>query len=412
MRLRDSLGALGERQFFLLFSGQALSFLGDGMVGVALAFAVLDLTGSATDLGYVLAARMLPLMGVVLLGGVIADRLSRRAVMVAADVARFGSQAILAALLLAGHASVWQVALLQVVHGAASGFFYPASTAFVPMAVSAERLQQANSLLGLAKSAGNIAGPALAGILVVAASPGWAIAVDAATFGLSAAFLVAMRVPRQAPLPSRSFTQDLREGWGEFRSRTWLWVIVLAASLVNLLYATVTVLGPKVAEDELGGAGAWALIVTLSGVGSVAGGLVALRLRSDRPLFVGSAALACFCLTPFALALVLPVWAIVLTGFLGGAGVSLFVALWETTLQRHVPAASLSRVSAYDAFGSLTLYPLGLAIAGPLAVVLGTSETLWLAGACILAVTTAVLAVRDVRSLPPRPDPVPSMEPP
>ena len=332
--------------------------------------------------------------------------------MVAADVARFGSQAILAALLLAGHASVWQVALLQVVHGAASGFFYPASTAFVPMAVSAERLQQANSLLGLAKSAGNIAGPALAGILVVAASPGWAIAVDAATFGLSAAFLVAMRVPRQAPSPSRSFTQDLREGWGEFRSRTWLWVIVLAASLVNLLYATVTVLGPKVAEDELGGAGAWALIVTLSGVGSVAGGLVALRLRSDRPLFVGSAALACFCLTPFALALVLPVWAIVLTGFLGGAGVSLFVALWETTLQRHVPAASLSRVSAYDAFGSLTLYPLGLALAGPVAAVLGTSATLWLAGACILAVTTAVLAVRDVRSLPPRPDPVPSMEPP
>ncbi len=412
MRLRDSLGALGERQFFLLFSGQALSFLGDGMVGVALAFAVLDLTGSAADLGYVLAARMLPLMGVVLLGGVVADRLSRRAVMVAADVARFGSQAILAALLLAGHASVWQIALLQVVHGAASGFFYPASTAYVPMAVSAERLQQANSLLGLAKSAGNIAGPALAGILVVAASPGWAIAVDAATFGLSAAFLVAMRVPRQAPLPSRSFTQDLREGWGEFRSRTWLWVIVLAASLVNLLYATVTVLGPKVAEDDLGGAGAWALIVTLSGVGSVAGGLVALRLRSDRPLFVGSAALACFCLTPFALALVLPVWAIVLTGFLGGAGVSLFVALWETTLQRHVPAASLSRVSAYDAFGSLTLYPLGLAIAGPVAAVLGTSETLWLAGACILAVTTAVLAVRDVRSLPPRPDPVPSMEPP
>ena len=412
MRLRDSLGALGERQFFLLFSGQALSFLGDGMVGVALAFAVLDLTGSAADLGYVLAARMLPLMGVVLLGGVVADRLSRRAVMVAADVARFGSQAILAALLLAGHASVWQIALLQVVHGAASGFFYPASTAYVPMAVTAERLQQANSLLGLVKSAGNIAGPALAGILVVAASPGWAIAVDAATFGLSATFLVAMRVPRQAPLPSRSFTQDLREGWGEFRSRTWLWVIVLAASLVNLLYATVTVLGPKVAEDDLGGAGAWALIVTLSGVGSVAGGLVALRLRSDRPLFVGSAALACFCLTPFALALVLPVWAIVLTGFLAGAGVSLFVALWETTLQRHVPAASLSRVSAYDAFGSLTLYPLGLALAGPVAAVLGTSATLWLAGACILAVTTAVLAVRDVRSLPPRPAPVPSMEPP
>ena len=153
------------------------------------------------------------------------------------------------------------------------------------MTVTAERLQQANSLLGLAKSAGNIAGPALAGIIVVSASPGWAIAADAATFGLSAMFLVALHVPRQAPLPSRSFVADLREGWGEFRSRTWLWVIVLAASLVNLLYATVTVLGPKVAEDDLGGAGAWALIVTLSGVGSVAGGLVALRLRS-RPAAV------------------------------------------------------------------------------------------------------------------------------
>jgi hypothetical protein len=189
-------------------------------------------------------------------------------------------------------------------------------------------------------------------------------------------------------------------------------VIVLAASLVNLLYASVTVLGPKVAEDDLGGAGSWALIVTLSGVGSIAGGLVALRLRSERPLLIGSAALALFCLTPFALALVLPVWAVALTGFLGGAGVSLFVALWETTMQRHVPAASLSRVSAYDAFGSLTLYPLGLAIAGPIAVVVGTSETLWLTGSCILAVTVSVLAVREVRSLPPRPVPIPTMEAP
>jgi MFS family permease len=406
------MGALGERQFGLFFAGQSFSLLGDGMVAVALAFAVLDLTGAASDLGYVLAARMLPLMAVVLVGGVAADRVSRRTVMIAADLVRFGSQGVLAALLVGGHASIWQIAVLQAAHGAASGFFYPASTAFVPMTVTAERLQQANSLLGLARSAGNIAGPALAGVIVVSASPGWAIAADAATFGLSAVFLAALRVPRQAPLPSRSFVADLREGWDEFRSRTWLWVIVLAASLVNLLYASVTVLGPKVAEDDLGGAGSWALIVTLSGVGSIAGGLVALRLRSERPLLIGSAALALFCLTPFALALVLPVWAVALTGFLGGAGVSLFVALWETTMQRHVPAASLSRVSAYDAFGSLTLYPLGLAIAGPIAVVVGTSETLWLTGSCILAVTVSVLAVREVRSLPPRPVPIPTMEAP
>jgi MFS family permease len=400
MRMPERLGALRERPFRLLFCGQAASLLGDGMVSVALSFAVLGLTGSATDLGIVLAARTIPLVGFLLAGGVWADRLPRRTVMIATDLARLAAHGTMAALLITGAAEVWSLAALAAVTGVATAFFTPALSGIVPVVVSPGRLQQANALRGLAMAGGQIAGPALAGVLVVTAGAGWALAVDAATFGVSAVFLARLPLPPHVPVEARPFVADLREGWDDFRSRTWLWTSVATAALGNMLYAAYLVLGPLVADQELGGAAAWALITSAFGVGSLIGGVLLLRLDPPRPMLVATLSVALFTLPLAFLALVTPAAVIAAASLVAGAGLMVANNLWETTTARHVPPARLSRVSSYDWFGSLAMQPVGLLIWGPIGAALGVSTALWIAFAVQLASILALLAVRDIRRLP------------
>ena len=404
-RLPASLEVLRERDYRLLFCGQAVSLLGDGMVNVALAFAVLGLGGSASDVGLVFAARMAPLVACLLAGGVVADRVSRRTVMVLADVVRLAAQGTMAALLVAGAAELWMLGALAGLTGAATGFFNPASTGLLPAVVSAERLQQANALRGLAMACGEIAGPVIAGVLVATAGAGWALGVDALTFAASAAFLVRLRVPARAVRTTRSFFGDLRDGWDAFRSRTWVWTFVASAAAGNMLFASWNVLGPVVADRELGGAATWGLIVGALGAGSLVGGFIALHARPARPLLVATIGVSIFALPLVALALGLPAPAIAAVTFLSGAGLMLSNTVWESTLQRHIPAESLSRVSAYDWFGSMAFQPLGFALWGPLAGAIGVDVALWLAFALQVASVLALLAVRDIRRLPPFPEP-------
>jgi MFS family permease len=397
--VRDSFDALRERQFRLLFTGQIVSLLGDAITGVALAFAVLDLTGSATDLGYVFAAKTIPLVGFLLVGGVFADRLPRRAVMLAADVARLGSQGSVAVLILTHHARIWEIVLLQAISGTASAFFNPASTGLTPMTVSPERLQQANALRGLSMASTGIIGSVISGALVAGVGPGWALALDAASFGVSAFFLAQLRLPAHVTLPPQSFLSDLREGWREFSSRTWVWVIVVAASIGNMMTSVLVVLGAVVAKESLGGAGAWAGILAALGAGSMIGGLVALRIRVRHPLFFGSSLLAFLPIPLALLALRAPVVVIGAGALLAGVGNMVFNSLWETSLQQHVPPAALSRVSAYDWFGSLAFQPVGLLVAGPAAAAIGISTTLWIAAAGSLAIAALSVATPSVRRL-------------
>ena len=357
MRARRSFGALQERDFRLLFLSQSVSLLGDGVVAVALAFAVLDLTGSASDLGFVFAARTIPLVAFLLAGGVLADRLSRRAVMVAADAVRFASQGLTAGLLISGHARIWELALLQVVHGAATAFFTPASTGLIPMTVSTERLQQANGLRALSMSSASIAGPALGGLLVATIGAGWALAADASSFALSAALLVGLKLPARDRIPVQSFLRDLREGWNEFRSRTWVWVFATWAGLGNLGTAAFGVLGAAIAKQSLGGAGAWGLSLTL------------------------------------------PAWVVAAGALFAGAASMLANTLWETALQRYVPAATLSRVSAYDWFGSMALAPIGYALAGPIGAAIGFGTTLWIVSGFFALTAPAVAALPSIRQM-------------
>ena len=395
--------ALKERPFRLLFMGQAVSLLGDGMVGVALAFAVLEETGSASDLGIVLAARTVPLVAFLLVGGVWADRLPRRALMVTTDLIRFVAHGLMAALLIAGSPSVWTIAALAGIAGAASAFFNPAISGIMPSVVSIERLQQANALRGLTEGVARIAGPALAGVLVVAVGPGWALAVDAATFAVSAAFLTAIAMPAHVPVESHSFIADLRDGWDDFRSRTWLWTTVASVAFGNMMFAAYFVLGPLVADRELGGAGAWALIASAFGVGLLVGGIVLLQMDPQRPALVATLAVALYTLPLAFLAVPAPAPVTAVGALLAGAGLAVANNLWETTQQRHVPEELLSRVSSYDWFGSLAAVPIGMLLWGPIGDAIGVSEALWIAFVLQLSSILLLLAVREIRELPARP---------
>jgi predicted MFS family arabinose efflux permease len=399
VRLGDSFEALRERQFRLLFTGQLVSLLGDSFSGIALAYAVLNLTGSASDLGYVFAAKAIPLVTFLLIGGVFADRLPRRLVMLTADVVRLGSQGAVAVLILTHTAQIWEIAALQAVAGTASAFFNPASTGLTPLTISPERLQQANALRGLSMASTGLVGTAIGGAVVSISGPGWALAVDAASYAVSAIFLAQLRLPPHVALPPQSFLADLREGWREFSSRSWVWVIVAAASIGNMMSSFFSVLGAYLTKVALGGPLAWTAILASLGAGSIIGGMVSLRIKVRRPLFFGASLLGFLALPLALLALRAPVAVIAAGALLAGAGNMIFNSLWETSLQRHIPAAALSRVSAYDWFGSLAFQPLGYIIAGPAAAAIGVSTTLWIATGGTLAMAAFAVAVPSVRRL-------------
>jgi len=418
-------GALLERNFRLLFIGQSVSAVGNALVPVALAFAVLDLTRSGADLGYVLGAEAVAQVVFLLAGGVIADRLSRRAVMLGADSVRGAAEAALGALLITGRPSVWLIAALAAVQGMAGALFTPASTGLTPAVVSNTNLQQANQIQQVAQSGAAVAGPALAGLLVVAASPGWAILADAVSFGVSVAFLASLDLAAVPRASRQSFVTDLREGWNEFRSRTWLWTITVVSAVFNFLYAAYIVLGAVVSQRSYGGAAAWATVATVGGIGSVVGGLLCMRLRPRHPLRWAVSMSCPLALPPIAFAAGLPVPAIAAAAALAGTGIIVFYTLFTTTFQRQVPEQALSRVSSYDWFASLAVYPVGLAVAGPVAAVLGVRTVLWGSGLIELAAILSLLLVPSIRqltsevpadtrsqTLPPAPDaPAPPLAP-
>jgi MFS family permease len=395
-------GALRERRFRLLWLGQATSTLGDGLVPVALAFAVIQtLDGSPTDLGIVLAAQTLPLVVFVLAGGVWADRLPRQMVMLVSDIVRCVVQATIAVLLLSGRAELWELIVLVAIYGTAQAFFQPAATGLVPATISPERLQQANALLGLSRSLAFVVGPAVAGVIAATANPGSVFVVDSATFAVSATSLALLRLPRsRREGERRSFFADLKGGWHELISHTWLWVIVAwFATYLGIVVAPWMTLGPVVAKESLGGAAAWGLIAAGWGAGTVAGGLIALRWKPVRPMLTCTLLVLLIAPALALLALRAPAPMIATAQAMGGAGMGIFSAVWLTTLQQRVPEEALSRVSAWDWMGSLLFLPIGLVAAGPVADQIGISTTLWISVAWAVLSTLTVLLVPSVRNL-------------
>ena len=319
--------------------------------------------------------------------------------MLTADLTGFARQGLTATLLITGHGVIWEIAALQALHGVATAFFNPAATGLTPQVVSAERLHDANGLWSLAMSGSGIAGPAIAALLVTGVGAGWALGGDALTFLISAACLAGLRLPARVKLPPQSFLRDLRDGWSEFSSRSWVWVIVACAAFGNAMTGAFFVLGAAISKADLGGTWAWALILGALSVGGLLGGLAVLRVRPERPLRAGVIAVLPWSVPTALLALRVPALGIAAVAVASGAGLMFFTSLWETTLQRHVPHASLSRVIAYDWFGSLLMQPIGFALVGPAVGLFGQTRTLWIAFAVQLASCLLMLVPASVRRL-------------
>ncbi len=391
---------LRDPGFRRLFIARFISSFGSAMAPVAMAFGVLHLTGSATYMGVVIASQTASQVAVQLFAGALADRWSRKRLIVGGDILAATVQTAMAFLLFSGDAEVWQLCALMAVNGIAFALMWPAMVGLVPLVVPQERLQPANALLSLAQASAMGLGGAAAGMIVAFAGAGWAIAVDAATFAASGLLIAGIRPAAQTKSESRNLLHDMRDGWREFVSHRWLWAIVLQFSVLFAGWnGGFMIVGPVVADRHLGGPEDWGWIAGALGAGLLAGGALGMRLVVKRPMLV--AVLACFGFAiPLALlALPAPVPVIAVGAFLAGVGGELFGVYWFTALHTHVAPEALSRVSAYDVVGSIALAPLGEALAGPAAEAIGTAATLWIAVGCITVPTLLVLLVPEVRRL-------------
>jgi MFS family permease len=399
---------LAQRDLRWFAAGYATSRLGSAMAPIATAFAALSLGGART-LGWLMAARILPVVLFLLLGGVLADRLGSRRVMIAADVLRCAGQAAFAALLLAGHPSL--VALLAIVTavGIGEGAFTPSLPALIPQITARDRLTEANALLSILASSAQIAGPVLGGLLAAAANPAAVLLVDAASYGVSVVVLLKLHGLRPSGAERASLLRDLCEGWTLFASRAWLWIPTLQFCLFNaLVWAPYLVLGPLVAQTRLGGASAWGFIMAANGAGAVGGGLLIARRKPRRPLLVAMAMFACYAAPLAALASPLPLAAVCVGAFVAGLGGSAGGALSSATTQRLIPLEALGRISAWETLGAFALGPIALAAAGPVGSVVGVSRLLAFGAVwqvTSIALTLLVPSVRQIRFEPSAPVP-------
>jgi MFS family permease len=444
---------LRHRAFRYLLAGRAVNALGNAFAPIALAFAVLDLTGSATDLGLVVGARTLVNVAFLLFGGVLADRLPKSVLMIGSSAAAALTQAAVAGLVLTHTSTIPVLIGLEAINGMVAALAQPASASVLPQTVPADVRQQANALVRIFLNGAAILGAPVAGIVVAAVGPGWGIAVDAATFAVSALCFAglgaaiagrpgrramrgqvedraespgepglvseaaALGVPEAAlgvpdgslgvpdgegqptAPPRPNVFADLRAGWSEFRSRTWLWVVVAGACVGNMAWGgALTVLGPVVADATIGRR-AWGFVLAAQTAGMLAGGLVAMRLRVRRLLFFGTV-----CLLPFSIPVLLlgvypHLWLLIPGALLAGLGLEQFSVAWDTSMQEHLPPEKLARVYSYDMVGSFVAIPIGQVIAGPIAQPAGREATLIGAAVLMMASFVAMLSSRDVRTL-------------
>jgi predicted MFS family arabinose efflux permease len=393
-------GPLRERNFRLLAAGRTISFFGTNLAPIAVAFAVLDLTGSATDTGIAFACWTLAQISTLLVGGVVADRLPRRLVMVASDTANFGIRAAMGALLLSGHARIWEIFVLQALGGAATAFYSPASTGLVPETVPARLLQQANGVMSISRYLAFPVGAATGGAIVATFGSGWALLLDAATYATSALLLAQIRLPARARTAAApNFVRELRKGWQAFTEQTWVWLLTLWISLYFLItYAPFFVLGPYVAKHYLGRASGWAVVVTGEGIGALLGGIAGLRLQPRRTMVAIGGLFVVTALQSVLLAAHAPVATIGLAAALSGFAFSFGTVIWDTSLQRTIAPEKLARVSAYNWMGAMAFLPAGYAIAGPVASAIGMSTALVAGAVWIVVSTAAVISVPDVRN--------------
>ena len=403
MKLAESAIALREKRFAWFFAARTMTTIGSSMTSVALEFAVLHIANDPGALAQVLAAHMTSMVLFLLLGGVIADRYSRTVIMQSSHALTFLTQGIAATLVLTGQARIWQLVVLEAINGAVSAFGMPAGMGVVPQLVGPERIQQANALLSFSRSSIAVVGPAVAGALVVGVGPGWALLVDALLFLAAIPMLHKVGIPgrdRTADSAPPSIVADLREGWGEFVARTWVWLIVAVFGVVNAIHVgAIFVLGPVVAKASSIGEQGWGWALSAEAAGTVIMTVVLFRARLGRPLVIGMLGVWLMAL-PIAVLGVAPRTDVLMVAFLiAGAGGELFGVAWMTSLHQHIPEAVLSRVSSYDALGSFAAMPLGAMVYGWLAGAFDVTTVLVVSAVTYAVLPLATLASPSVRGL-------------
>jgi MFS family permease len=397
----ETLAPLRYPAFRYLVLGRVVNIFGGAMATIALAFAVLDLTGSATDLGLVVGARSVMNVLFILLGGVVADRLPRQLVMVVASFLSFASQAVVTTLFFTHSATIPVLAVLAAFNGVVSAFAFPAISAIVAQTVPGEIRKQANALNRLGFNLSTILGTTLGGAIIAAFGPRWGLAIDSLTFAVAGVLYSLVRVPRvrEANASRTSTLHELRVGWTEFIARRWFWVVVLGFCFFNMAQvAGMSVLGPAIANNTFG-PGNWAFILAAETVGAVLGAFVAIRLRARRLMLVGVASCVGPSVLMVSLGLHTPVPALVGIAFLAGIGLEQFGIAWETSVQEHIPADKLARVYSYDALGSWIAIPLGQVLAGPLSNWVGVTDAMLVFASISIISVIAMLADRSVRTL-------------
>ena len=392
---------LANVQFRRLFFARTISNIGNGVAPIAIAFGVLSLPGATpTSLSIVLAAQAIPLVLVLPVGGVVADRLGRAKVIAITDLILSAFVMLTAALVLTGTATVPLLALIGAISGCLNALWWPAMSGLVPEVVDDEHLQPANAFVSVASNAGLIAGNAIGGVLVALIGSGWAIAVDSVSFIIAGLLVFSMRDVSSRHSSGESTFADLAHGWRVFWSYRWVVVIVGAFSFVIMVgRGAEEVMGPVLAREVYGGAAGWAFIMVFQSVGLLLGAVVASKLRVRRPLVVGMVAMLTLPLWLATLAFELPIGWVALGSFACGVSLELLAVWWFTAMQTNIPRDALSRVSAYDAMGSLMFGPIGLAISGPLIVSVGANEAFLIAAAVATAAILGSLLFRSVRQL-------------
>lgn len=390
--------AIGD--FRLLFGDRllAMSSVGFSLVGVS--FAVLNATGSPADLSYVLAAQIAPTLVFALVGGVLADRFPPQAVLVAANLAIVAGEGGFGILVLTTRPPLWAMIALEALTGTGTAMFYPASQALLPRVVPAALLQEASSISRMGMNAGQMAGAAAGGLVVAAVGPGWALALSGACVAGTVPLLTRITARAGSAVPGQrpGMVRELREGWTEFRSHTWLWATVIQYCLVMMAWnGAFNVLGPVVARQRLGGPAAWGAITACEGVGLLLGGVVSLRWAPRRPMLLVVAAGGAMAISPLALGLVLPLAVICVVSLSLGALMEVMMVQWTVAMATRIAPGMLARVASYDALGSMAAMPLGALIAGPVAASIGVSSTQFAAAALMIGVSALTLIPRDIR---------------
>lgn len=387
--------------FLPLILSRFISNVGNGLSPIALAYGVLSLKGSTgTDLSLVMTARIAPMIIFMLLGGVIGDRFKRNRIVGGSDVIGSLFAGTSAISFIVGFANIPLLALMGGLFGILNALWWPAMSGVLPEILPKEALQKGNAVVGLLSNFGFVFGALVGGTVVTLYGSGWALLIDAISFLIAGLLVWNINLPPMAARQKNSMLHDLKIGWFEFISRSWVVAIVICFTFMNLCFeATISVLGPLAFNSNGHGPRNWSFNLAAITAGMIAGGFVSFKIHFSRPLVLGMTAIALVPGWIYSMGFQLPLGIVLLGAFVAGVAVELFTVVWGTSMQTNIPEESYSRVISYDAFGSYALAPIGIAFAGPLASWIGISHTLILAASVALVAALIPLTLTSVRSL-------------